>query len=92
MKPTCPAACPLKQKVERQKIYNATNVEALEMFEQMSPFYKRRAMAVLVYIYFRDKGFGKLSTWIKILESKQVLYFVWGFLERVDNAMTTGEW
>jgi hypothetical protein len=90
MKPTCPTACPLKQKIDEHKQGEAALDEIRWMMEQASPFERFRMLTVATFAYYKYKGFAKLSTWIEMFERQRVLYFIWGFFERIDTAMIRG--
>ena len=92
MKPTCPSSCPLKQAMDRHKESEAQIEEFRWTMEQLSPVFRRRALAVLTFLYYRQQGLARPSTWIEMAEKQRVLYFIWGLLERLDFAMIKGRW
>jgi hypothetical protein len=90
MKPTCPTACPLKQRMNQHKEAEEGNEEFRELLNEMTPFQRRQTLAFATFAYYKYKGFAKFSTWIEMLERQRVLYFIWGFFVRIDFAMIRG--
>jgi hypothetical protein len=76
MKPTCPTACPLKQKDEIQQLY-----------DQATPFERLEMLAVANFIRFRSMGLMKLSTWILMIKCQRVIFSLWGFFVYADNVI-----
>ena len=92
MKPTCPTACPLKEAINQHRESEAQTEEVRQILEQLSPINLRRALAGVTYLYYRQQGLAKFSTWIEMAERRQVLCFIWGFFEKLDFAMIKGRW
>jgi hypothetical protein len=90
MKPTCPTACPLKQKIEEHKRGEAQTDELKWIFDQATPFERYRLLAVANFMYYQHKGLTKFSTWIEMLERQRVLFFIWGSFERLSFRISTG--
>jgi hypothetical protein len=90
MKPTCPNTCPLKQRMDQHKKSEETIEKLRWTMEQLSPFEQHKVLAHTTFLFYRHKGLTKFSTWLEMLERRQVLYFIWGFFERIDFAMTRG--
>ena len=90
MKPTCPTSCPLKQRMNQHRESDAQIEEIQWTLEQLSPFGRRQALAHATFLYYRNKGLAKFSTWLEMLERRRVLYFIWGILVRLDYVMIKG--
>ena len=92
MKPTCPTACPLKRVMEQHKESAARSEEMERILEQLDPASRRQVLAYVTFLYYRHLGLTKFSTWIEMEERQRVLYFIWGFFEKLDFAMIKGRW
>ena len=85
MKPTCPNACPLKQKLNEKKRSNEIMEEIEWNMEQITDFQKRQMLAVANFLLFRHKGAARISTWLDMINRQRVLYTMWGFFVYADN-------
>jgi len=85
MKPTCPAACSLKEAMNQHKESQAQTEEFRMALEQFSPAKLRKILVHATFLYYRQQGFGKFSTWVEMAERRRVLYFIWGAFERLDH-------